>query len=150
MHVRCTEAALQIDADLEARLEEVWQALVDAEQRAAWWGDYVALEPRLGGKLVETWFDGQREVVTTGHIEVWSPPSKLVMRWADDDWPGPTRVVLELLPRDGRTHLALTHDGWDVHPESRRALLMDAHAKGWSMHLERLTAFVRGGRQTST
>jgi uncharacterized protein YndB with AHSA1/START domain len=54
-----------ICAEIDAPRDRVWRALTEQEQIAEWWGGYVSLDARLGGRLTERWTDaGGREVFT--------------------------------------------------------------------------------------
>ena len=54
-----------ICAQINVPRDRVWRALTEEEQIAEWWGGYVSLDARPGGRLTERWTDaGGREVVT--------------------------------------------------------------------------------------
>jgi uncharacterized protein YndB with AHSA1/START domain len=117
------------------------------EQRhvARWWGEHVDLDARPGGRLVETWVDDGRVVVTSGEVTRCEPPRALEMSWADEGWPSPTSVAFRLAEHEGGTRLVLEHTGWDVHPAGERQALIDAHVAGWSRHLGRLAEQAASG-----
>lgn len=50
----------------------------------------VTVDPRLGGRVYETWDDGT--TVDWGEVVVWQPSSRLVMSWVHT--PAPTEVEL--------------------------------------------------------
>ncbi len=149
MNVETTDDVIRIAIDLSVPPKRVWTLLTEEPHIANWWGSYVELQARPGGKLRETWSDGAREIVTSGEVTRCDPPFALEMTWADDDWSGDTTVAFHLTEgRDG-THLVLTHAGWTVHAADQRHALIDGHARGWSEHLTRLAAYAteeeRGG-----
>lgn len=88
----------------------------------------MALEPRTGGRLTETWVEGgatrSREI---GVVEVWEPPRRLLLSWraANFDASDPDTHVEVLFERaighagEG-TLVTLEHRGWsrvrDGHP----------------------------------
>jgi uncharacterized protein YndB with AHSA1/START domain len=46
-----------ICAQIDASRDRVWRALTEEERIAEWWGSYVSLEARPGGRLTERWTD---------------------------------------------------------------------------------------------
>lgn len=121
--------------------ERVWALLTEPKHIARWWGSHVDFEPGAAGRLVERWRDGDREVVTHGHVTEWQPPSVLGMRWADEDWSVETQLAIELTGADGRTELTLAHVGWIAFPDTARPDLVRAHGEGWSHHMTNLVAY---------
>jgi Activator of Hsp90 ATPase homolog 1-like protein len=88
----------------------------------AWWpvqpissgGDRVrdvTLEPRLGGRVYETWDDGS--TVDWGTVLRWDPPRGLTMSWLVTGTP--TEVELTFTALDAaRTRVAVEHRGWEA------------------------------------
>jgi uncharacterized protein YndB with AHSA1/START domain len=142
MKVETTDDAIHIEVDLSAPPMRAWTALTEEQHIANWWGDHVDLRARPGGGLRETWSDGARRVITSGRVTRCEPPSALELTWADDDWPGETRVAFHLSEHGGGTRLVLDHSGWGVHPAGRRRDLIGAHSRGWSQSLARLAEYV--------
>jgi uncharacterized protein YndB with AHSA1/START domain len=131
-----------ICAEIDAPRDRVWSALTEQEQIAEWWGSYVSLDARLGGRLTERWTDaGGREVVTFGEVVRLTAPRMLELTWADDDWDESTRVLFRLEEATGTTRLTLEHWGWEAFPSSLREELIRAHASGWSRHVANLVAY---------
>lgn len=64
MNVETTTDNIRIEISLSVPLPTAWKLITKAEHVANWWGNHVAFDSRPGGKLIEKWFDGQREVVT--------------------------------------------------------------------------------------
>jgi uncharacterized protein YndB with AHSA1/START domain len=106
-----------------------------------WWGDHVTLEAKPKGKLVERWSKEGRQIVTSGEVTRCHPPSVLEMTWADDDWPGDTKVTFHLSRNENATRLVLEHSGWHVHPDVKRHSLIDAHAAGSSQYMKALADY---------
>jgi uncharacterized protein YndB with AHSA1/START domain len=75
-----------ICAQIDAPRDRVWRALTEEELIAEWWGSYVSLDRRPGGRLTERWTDaGGREVVTSGEVLRLIAPRTLELTWADGD-----------------------------------------------------------------
>lgn len=128
--------------EIKAPRDRVWQALTDEEEIAEWWGGYVSLDARPGGRLLERWTDiSGREVLTSGEVVRLDAPRILELTWVDDDWDESTRVLFRLEKAGHSTHLTLEHSGWEAFPSSARQELVRAHASGWSDHMENLAAY---------
>jgi uncharacterized protein YndB with AHSA1/START domain len=134
------EGPVELEIAIHASLERVWQALVSAEHRAAWWA-YLELDPRPGGMVVERWHnDAGREVTTSGQVLELEPPRRLRCTWRDDDWSAFTEVEFDLRSGDETTLVSLRHDGWE-RLGGDGARLAAAHRTGWRLHLEDLRAY---------
>jgi len=136
--VQTTEDDIRIEARLAVSPQHAWSLITQKEHIAHWWGNHVILEAKPKGKLEERWSDGGRQIVTSGEVIRCQPPSVLEMTWADDDWPGDTRVAFHLSGHDDATRLVLEHSGWRVHRGAIRRSLIDAHAAGWSQYVKAL------------
>lgn len=74
---------MQLRSELNANIEQVWQALTNVEQLAQWWPDWRpggVMEHHEGGRIRiddGTWLDGL--------IKVWAPPHILAFSWREDD-----------------------------------------------------------------
>ena len=135
-----------VRAEISAPRELVWRSLTEEERIAEWWGGHVSLEARPGGRLTERWTGaGGREVVTSGEVVRMEAPRTLELKWADDDWDEPTRVLFRLQETaEDTTRLTLEHSGWEALPLSAREELVRAHAAGWSHHVANLEAYSAG------
>lgn len=80
-------------------------------------------------------------MVTRGEVLRLIAPETLELRWADEDWDEPRRVLLRLEGGADATRLTLEHSGWEAFPSSLREELIGAHATGWSEHLANLAAY---------
>jgi uncharacterized protein YndB with AHSA1/START domain len=100
-------------AEIDASRDRVWRVLTEEEQIAEWWGGYVSLDARPGGRLTERWTDvSGREVVTSGEVVRLTVPRTLELSWADDDWDEPTLVLFQLEEEAAdATRLTLEHSG---------------------------------------
>lgn len=73
------------------------------------------LEPRLGGRLLES-FDGESgpRVVETGRVIEWEPPTSLVLEWRAVSFSPSERTEVEVRfePSPSGTQVTLRHRGW--------------------------------------
>ncbi|WP_149587120.1 GNAT family N-acetyltransferase [Tabrizicola flagellatus] len=130
---------IELDIAIDAPPSRVWACLTDPAAVRVWFGAHMALDARPGGGFREVWRDGAREVVTAGRVLDFDPPSRLVLSWADADWPAETRVTLVLNPEGTGTRLRLTHEGWAALGDGAKGLAA-AHRAGWQAHLAALAA----------
>ena len=98
----------------------------------------VAMECRLGGRIVETVRDGSTYV--WGTITAWSPGSSLTFTWH----PGQpeneaTLVTVSFLPDGEQTEVRLVHTGWDSRPDGARA--RTGYDTGWDIVLAPLASW---------
>jgi uncharacterized protein YndB with AHSA1/START domain len=148
--VETTDGSIHMEVALAVPPMRAWAVLTERQHIANWWGDHVNLQARPGGTLRETWSDGGRQVVTSGHVTCCDPPSALELTWADDDWPGETRVAFHLAEHNAGTRLVLDHSGWGVHPVDRRSELIGAHCSAWARYLARPAEYAAEGPLSET
>lgn len=127
--------------------ERLWKYLVDAELRQKWLADGV-LTPSAGSPLELVWRNddlsnpgdprpdgaGGEQRMQSIVVEA-SPPSRLVITW------GSGAVEFDLLDKDGRVRLTITHSGLDA---SKTAVFA-----GWHTHLDILSALVENSAPPS-
>lgn len=82
----------------------------------------LAFEPGPGGRLIETYPEGDLFVV--GHVRVWEPPHRLVLSWRHASFVSGQETELhvrfESVPDSGdgeaATRVVIEHRGWDAIP----------------------------------
>jgi uncharacterized protein YndB with AHSA1/START domain len=135
MRKTITDQAIRLSAAIALPPARLWPLLTQNAHIANWWGGYVTLAPAIGGTLREVWSNGAREVVTAGEVIEIAPPHLLLLSWADDDWPGWTKLRIEIVESPDGSVVELDHTGWDIHPPATRSRLIADHAAGWEGHL---------------
>ena len=127
---------VRVEDRLDARVDDVWAALTDAQRLAIWLGD-IDGDLHLGGEFRARFFASGWQ--GTGRIEVCEPPHRLLVLTRDADDPEPADHVIEAtLTADGdRTNLS-----W----EERQipADLVAAYGAGVQVHVEDLAAYLAG------
>lgn len=110
----------------------------------------LAIDPRLGGRVTETYPDGDE--FTIGRVLVWEPPTRLVLSWRAATFPPgqETSVHVRFEDMDGSTRVVVEHYGWDTLPQQHAArhgfplfAFQQRLAEWWQSQLESLA------RQTS-
>ncbi len=75
----------------------------------------IALEPRLGGRVFESYrIDGVEHVVELGRIRAWEPPRRMLFDWRVANFAPAERTEVEVLfdATAGGTRVTVTHRGW--------------------------------------
>ena len=127
------EPAVAVSSWVPASPRRVWSALTSADERAQWWPGLERLDAAVGGTFVERWSNGERLVTTSGSVEQCEVERALELTWADDDWPAPTRVRIDLCEVDDGTLVFVRHEGWNGLTNADK--LVAAHETGWREHL---------------
>jgi len=136
--------------------EKVWQALVDTDVAARYWGDVEKFVPRVN---VSDWKPGSRwehqrldeahTVDIAGEVLESDPPRRLVMTWARpdevDDASMRSRVSFDIAAvAGGLVRLTVTHD--DI---ARDARMFEGISNGWPKVLSNLKSLLETGRPLS-
>ncbi len=131
---------VEVEVEIRAPVEVVWERLTDPGEIVRWLGISATLDPRPDGRFRFELFAGQ--FCSGRYVEV-VPNRRVVFTWGWEDPaiplpPGSTTVAVELeaMSRE-RTRLRLTHSGLD---EAMEPL----HADGWRRYLGRLVAIAEG------
>lgn len=106
----------------------------------------VTCEERVGGRVYETWADGQTR--TWGTLLAWDPPQRFVLTW-DAIEPPVTEVELTfqtLGPSLTRVHVE--HRGWERLSEEELGHVERDYSRGWALILRRFAEYYDGGAQT--
>jgi uncharacterized protein YndB with AHSA1/START domain len=105
----------------------------------------VTFEERVGGRVYETWADGQTRI--WGTLLAWEPPKRFVMTWNIIE-PNVTEVELtfrELGP--ALTRVQVEHRGWEKLSEEQLKNVRGDYSGGWT-YILRLFAEACQGVQT--
>ena len=132
---------IALEINLPTSLEVSWRFVTDPIHLKAWFGEHVSLDAKLGGEFREVWSQGGRQVVTTGRVEEYQPPSAIAWTWRDDNWTAQTRLRLTFSALPEGTGVRLVHLGWSSFPVPLGEKLRTAHAEGWRQHLENLRCY---------
>ena len=139
--VKTGPASLRVSVDLIPPPPKAWLLLTESSHIAVWWSEHVTLAPQVDGRLRVLHRAGGKFALTVGRVTVFDPPSILEMTWAEDTWPGDTRLAIHLGGGSSGTSLVLTHTGWDTLPAASRAPLIASYAEGWGEKLGLLAAY---------
>lgn len=144
--------AIVSEIQISAPPARVFRALSDASELERWFGSpecpkkFWEMDARVGGKYSYRTEAGSivvnnvREFECHGEILECDPPRLLVYTWIanwHDDKSSRTVVRWELTPRQGGTHVKVTHSGLAQLPVARKD-----YSGGWTGVVEMLKKFV--------
>lgn len=143
---------VELQRDLPASRERVFEALTIPEQVAAWWGperdmvDGAEVEPHVGGRyIVHMSGENGEDFSMYGEIAEMSAPERLVIRFTrtfEDGSSRSTTLTLTLATLDTeqgeQTRLTLLHTGF------ANLELRNGFNGGWGHSLENLATLVSG------
>src|SRR5262245_38992119 len=128
-----TDRVVDLAIDIDATLEEVWQALTTGEGIARWFAPYAAVTPGEGGNLSVGW---DPKEMWDSAITVWEPLRRMqaVSEMPSKDG-GVVRLAVDYYveARGGRVRVRLVHSGFDD-SESWDGYI-DGLDAGWSYFL---------------
>jgi uncharacterized protein YndB with AHSA1/START domain len=137
MQPQANRDAVVIEIEIGAPPEQVFRALSNAPELAAWWTEPgVSAHPwTFDAKVGGAWktggsSQGHGDWETWGEIVEFDPPRVLAMTWHERlDKPRPfgeTLLRYELEPIPSGTRLRLTHSGFAAYQDA-----LDDYSKGW-------------------
>lgn len=94
---------LRFERDLSHPIDKVWAALTEPARIGQWLSADADIDLRVGGRIRL----GEHTIDST--ITELDPPRLIQYGWVGPHWDGGGQVRWELEPRDGTTHLVLTH-----------------------------------------
>lgn len=124
---------LQVEKELNAPIERVWQALTDKDQMKQWYftlDDFKAEEgfqfsfPGIGNT-------GEKYLHRCTVYEV-NRPYKLQYSWSYDNIPGFSLVAFNLSEAGGKTILRLNHFGLETFPQDKADFARSSFNGGWN------------------
>ena len=127
-----TDRGLDLTIDIDATLEEVWEALTTGEGIARWFAPYAAVTPGEGGSVSIGW-DPQE--MWSQPITAWEPQRRMQtaseMPWKDGRM---VRLAIDYYVEvhGGRVRVRLVHSGFD---DSSWDDYIDGLDAGWSFFL---------------
>lgn len=100
------EVSITRSVELDAEVDEVWEAITSAEQLSGWLEGEVDVDVRPGGDGVLVEVDG---AVRRMRVEEVVPARRLALQWWPEDGSSPASTVeFDLEPIPGGTHLVVT------------------------------------------
>ena len=156
---------IETEVTIEAKPEQVWKALTDADELTRWFPLEAGVEPGAGGKILLSWGSNMEGF---SRIRVWEPNRHLQTTWmeptermkesARDAPPGSTAEIVSgggwpsdklivdyfLESRGGKTVLRLVHSGFSA--DAKWDSEFDSHRRGWNFELRSLRHYLERHR----
>ncbi len=130
---------------IAASPQKVFEAITRPELARRYWGHENVSEWAPGSKWEHVRANDERTVELVGEVVEATPPSRLVMTWANasqaDDPDAYSRVTFEIVEYDEMVRLTVSHD--DLIAGSGMA---NGVSKGWPTVLSSLKSFLETGR----
>ncbi len=130
---------------IAASPQKVFEAITRPELARRYWGHENVSEWMPGSKWEHVRTNDERTVELVGEVVEITPPSRLVMTWANasqaDDPSAYSRVTFEIVEYDEMVRLTVSHD--DLIAGSGMA---NGVSKGWPTVLSSLKSFLETGR----
>ena len=108
---------LIMEFEYSAPLDDVWEAMTDAEKMRIWYFPQLReFEPRVGFefKFADS-NDTYRKKWVVTKVE---QPNTLAHNWSYQGYPGVSEVTFDLSPTDKGTRVSVTHTGLDSFPDA--------------------------------
>jgi uncharacterized protein YndB with AHSA1/START domain len=118
--------SIKLSVSVQAKPEDVFDALTDADKIAEWSGQKGRVASRIGGKF--EMFDGW----VKGKVTEFKPGKSLAYTWHTEDWTTDTEssiVRYTFAPVPTGTKITLEHSNFPNESE------MKSHKNGWKEHV---------------
>ena len=139
------ERKVEIEIEVDASPEVVWEALTNAEELKRWFPLDARVKPGQGGSLWLSWGEGAE---WESPIDIWKPGKHL--RTVDEipgkDGAPPTRVAVDYIieTREGKTILRLVHSGMAADTWEDEIDTLNAGWTAFLIHLRHYLTLHRG------
>lgn len=125
--------------------EKVFEAITKPEVTRRYWGHDNVSDWRPGSRWQHVRADDARTVQLVGEVIESSPPSRLVISWANEseaaDPAAYSRVSFDIEPYDDMVRLTVTHDDLVV-----GSGMANGVTKGWPIVLSSMKSYLETGR----
>lgn len=108
--------------DIEASVEQIWEAVSTEEGLRYWFNSTVTLEPGADRRVSWVGETSTDTATFAGSIIERDQPRRLTIEWnrTDHPWPGPVRTTIEIADGDPSASVTLRHTGIENLPEDQR------------------------------
>ena len=140
-NVDTTETVVKRDIWIAAPIEQVWQAVTNAETIMKWWGDTWVIHTLKVGGAVEFGRPGDMIQAT---IAVLDPPRQFSIHWPPQPGYQATNAytIFDLAEANGGTHITVTETGYEALSGEERQKRLERTGEGYTKVLANLKALV--------
>ena len=109
--------------DVFTREIDLWWRTGPAYRIAGRRRGQLVFEPRLGGRLFETFETTESHTIQVGTVIAWEPPRRLALTWRGVNFKPheATEVEVRFEPSGEGTMVTVVHSGWSALPEDHPA-----------------------------
>jgi len=140
------ETEVKLERLLDARIEVVWQALIQKDEMKNWFFDLADFQADVGFTFQ---FVGgpspERQYTHLCEVKEVIPQKKLSYSWRYEGYSGDSLVAFELVAQGSKTLLRFSHTGLDTFPADAPDLAAKNFAEGWNhIILKALPNYIEG------
>lgn len=140
------ETEVKLERLLDARIEVVWQALIQKDEMKNWFFDLADFQADVGFTFQ---FVGgpspERQYTHLCEVKEVIPQQKLSYSWRYEGCSGDSLVAFELVAQGSKTLLRFSHTGLDTFPADAPDLAAKNFAEGWNhIILKALPNYIEG------
>ncbi|MFO1524475.1 MAG: SRPBCC domain-containing protein [Turneriella sp.] len=140
------ETEVKLERLLDARIEVVWQALIQKDEMKNWFFALADFQADVGFTFQ---FVGgptpERQYTHLCEVKEVIPQKKLSYSWRYEGYSGDSLVAFELVAQGSKTLLRFSHAGLDTFPADAPDLAAKNFAEGWNhIILKALPNYIEG------
>jgi len=125
--------------------EKLWKAITQGDLARQYWGHENVSDWKVGSRWSHVTADQERKERIVGKVIEVTPPTRLVMSWADPkdaaDMTQHSKVSFDIEPLDEMVKLTVTHDELVADSNMERGI-----SKGWPLVLSSMKSFLETGK----
>ena len=127
----------------DAPVQQIWKALTDGNEMRKWYFDIADFKPVVGHEFQFLAGDDKQKWLHLCKVTAVEKEKLIAYDWRYDGYAGNSNVTFELIPRDGKTLLRVTHRGLGTLPQDRKEFSRGSFEAGWTSILgEGLPAYL--------
>jgi uncharacterized protein YndB with AHSA1/START domain len=135
---------LEMEIEMDATVEQVWEAVSTSQGIASWFAPDVKVEPGVGGSVSVSMGPGME---ATSKIEVWEPNQHIQIMMDRSEGKPPSFVDYYVEGRGGSTVMRLVHSGFESASFDGE---FESYGRGWPMYLQVMKHSVEHGVASCT
>lgn len=141
--MKTSEEPVIVEADIDASVSRLWQALTDPAQMRQWYFDNIPdFRPEVGFKTQFMVDAGERQFLHQWQVTEVEPEAKLAYRWTFDGYPGSSQSVFELSGDDNHSHLRISIPVQEDFPDDISEFTRESCLGGWQYMVAQIQNFL--------
>lgn len=141
--MKTSEETVVVEADIDAPVASLWQALTDPQQMRQWYFDNIPdFKPEVGFRTEFMVDAGERQFMHQWQVTEVEHQAKLAYRWTFDSYPGSSQSVFELSGDDSRSHLRISIPVEEDFPDDIPEFKRESCLGGWQYMIAQIQNFL--------